>query len=235
MKSEGASRPVARIRSAARRLVTRIFGREPRLAERHAQGLCLHVAEPPPGPRHGAERVPLVELKVAQVGEVAALNSDVGIGHQLVVRQMGDQLAGDEAVPDRVAPRAERRASDGPHRRQAAACRRLFHHRVEFRDPVLHTARLGVELGGVVDHPHEVGPQARFAGVDLVAPVQRLDQLFTAERDDDADHDDADLGQQLAPVVHRLSVCGFPRPPPFPRTIAGVVVEAKVSTRPGVR
>jgi hypothetical protein len=42
------------------------------------------------------------------------------------------------------------------------------------------------------------------AGVALMAEMDLLDQLLGAERQENADHDDADFAEQCAPAVHGL-------------------------------
>ena len=66
------------------------------------------------------------------------------------------------------------------------------------------------------DRLYELAAQRSALRLDFVAPVKRVDELLGAQGQEHADDDDADLAQQLAPIMHRMRMVmdSIGRPPP---------------------
>ena len=72
------------------------------------------------------------------------------------------------------------------------------------QEPVADALVFGFPLPGVREDALQVGAQGLAAGSELLTPAPVLDGLLRGKSDQDAEHDDRDLADKLAPAVQRL-------------------------------
>jgi hypothetical protein len=74
----------------------------------------------------------------------------------------------------------------------------------EFIQPVVHAPLDHHACGHCTPHICDIGVESLPLSGDRVSPVDRLDDLLGAKRDQHADDDDPHLADKLAPAVQRL-------------------------------